>query len=409
MPSFTPLLNLLKKVIGVDPSTDTFNIQTMLNDNWDKIDSYVSTKVPKQTTANINYYVRTDGNDENTGLINTAGGAFRTVQKAIDMVPSILKHNVTINLADGNYPEDIKVTGLTGGGSLTINGNSGNIDAVNVNSLELFGIATPTTVNYIRANTITRDAFVVNRVLGFRLNNCKAIGAAVGFSGIITYFSVGIIANGVFSNKGTGITADAASHILVSNATGSNNATGIASVSGSTFTRTGTQPSGTAALETVSGGFILSNVLNPWGDNTSSIRSHVRLFPTGGQTLNPNTYTKIQVMGEAADQLGEWDTVQHKLRVKTAGLYHVSFSLLFNNTEASKQYIAALHINGSQSYSNAVWGPNVAAIDVQVNLSKVISLAANDTLELYGLHNNSIARNVSGDGLYTNVTITRIA
>lgn len=39
MTSYTPNLNLLKK----DPSTDgndTFNITTMLNDNWDKIDKF---------------------------------------------------------------------------------------------------------------------------------------------------------------------------------------------------------------------------------------------------------------------------------------------------------------------------------------------------------------------------------
>ena len=45
MPTFTPFLNLLKKIVGVDPSTDKFNIQTMLNDNWDKIDTAMSDHV----------------------------------------------------------------------------------------------------------------------------------------------------------------------------------------------------------------------------------------------------------------------------------------------------------------------------------------------------------------------------
>lgn len=43
MTSYTPNLNLLKK----DPSTDgndTFNITTMLNDNWDKVDEEVGKK-----------------------------------------------------------------------------------------------------------------------------------------------------------------------------------------------------------------------------------------------------------------------------------------------------------------------------------------------------------------------------
>src|SRR5690625_4896117 len=39
MAEYTPELNLLKKDPVAD-GNDTFNIQTMLNDNWDKIDDF---------------------------------------------------------------------------------------------------------------------------------------------------------------------------------------------------------------------------------------------------------------------------------------------------------------------------------------------------------------------------------
>ncbi len=51
------------------------------------------------------YYVRTDGDDANTGLVNDTGGAFLTIQKAIDTVCSIDMsiYQATIQVADGTY------------------------------------------------------------------------------------------------------------------------------------------------------------------------------------------------------------------------------------------------------------------------------------------------------------------
>ena len=56
-------------------------------------------------TANRTYYVRTDGSDSNNGLANTSGGAFLTIQKAIDTAAALdlSVYNVTIQIADGTY------------------------------------------------------------------------------------------------------------------------------------------------------------------------------------------------------------------------------------------------------------------------------------------------------------------
>ena len=74
------------------------------------------------------YYVRTDGADTNNGLTNTAGGAFLTVQKAIDAVVSTIDtagYTVTIQLADGTYASGGNLySALVGGGLLEIVGNA---------------------------------------------------------------------------------------------------------------------------------------------------------------------------------------------------------------------------------------------------------------------------------------------
>lgn len=60
-------------------------------------------------TAGRNYYVRTDGNDSNTGLENTAGGAFLTIQKAVDTILQLdtSVYLVTVQVADGTYNETV--------------------------------------------------------------------------------------------------------------------------------------------------------------------------------------------------------------------------------------------------------------------------------------------------------------
>ena len=81
-------------------------------------------------TANRTYYIRTDGSDSNTGLANTSGGAFLTIQKAIDVVAGTLDlggHAVTIQVADGTYTGAVtlkEVVGYSAPGCLVIQGNN---------------------------------------------------------------------------------------------------------------------------------------------------------------------------------------------------------------------------------------------------------------------------------------------
>ncbi|QPC91461.1 hypothetical protein [Mesorhizobium sp. INR15] len=78
-------------------------------------------------TANRTYYVRTDGSNSNSGLANTSGGAFLTIQKAINTVTDTLDlggFSVTIQVGAGTYASGVLMTRPAVGGVLKISGDT---------------------------------------------------------------------------------------------------------------------------------------------------------------------------------------------------------------------------------------------------------------------------------------------
>lgn len=154
------------------------NVQTALNElDAEKVKI---SDVRERLTANRTYYVRTDGNNANNGLSNTAGGAFLTVQMAIDEVSGKLdlgNFDVTIQVADGTYPDVVILKGYAASaGRVTIRGNP--TTPANV----FFSAASGKTLENIRG---TRATYIFN---GFKVANTNGYSFFFEGRGIFVEF-----------------------------------------------------------------------------------------------------------------------------------------------------------------------------------------------------------------------------
>lgn len=78
-------------------------------------------------TANRTYFVLTTGSDSNTGLANTAGGAFLTLQKAANVIATLdlQTFSVTVNVGAGTYTGTLSVSGpWLGSGAVSFVGDT---------------------------------------------------------------------------------------------------------------------------------------------------------------------------------------------------------------------------------------------------------------------------------------------
>jgi hypothetical protein len=168
---------------------------------------YKGVAIREVLAANRTYYVRTDGSDSNTGLANTAGGAFLTIQKAYDVACSLDMggYTVTIQIGDGTYTGGLSIDKPWVGGNLTIQGNSG----------------TPANVVVSTSGNCVTCTIAIPGV--FTIKDMKLTSSAAS---CIEHFSIGVLK---FSNLNFG---SAASFHISSNTAGGN-------VQGSSYAITG--------------------------------------------------------------------------------------------------------------------------------------------------------------------------
>jgi hypothetical protein len=165
----------------------------------------------EKITAQRTLYVRTDGNDANSGLYNTTAGAFRTIQKAVDAACALdlSIYSLVISVADGTYAEGIDLRKYVGAGPITIQGNlttpanvivSATADdcfaAFGVGAWALAGMKLQTATSGYGVNAQNATAITLNKVdFGAVAAGYAHIGSSVGAS-------VNVIGNYTISGGG---------------------------------------------------------------------------------------------------------------------------------------------------------------------------------------------------------------
>lgn len=212
-------------------------------------------KTVSQTTADIIYYVATNGSDTNNGL--TSATAFKTIAHAISLLPQVINANVKIIVAPGTYNENVEISGFVGKGMLTLEGSSAvatthNIISLVVKNCTLYVYAKGFNTIATGSNIATLISGCTNCSLGF----INSTGAS-SMGGIHVTCSRCSVMFSTISNKLSAIYATGGSTVNSYSNQGSGNTYGLYANDASTIGKGSTQPTGLSANEyTTSGGVI---------------------------------------------------------------------------------------------------------------------------------------------------------
>lgn len=137
--------------------------------------------IREMLAGNRTYFVRTDGSDANNGHADTAGGAFLTIQKALNVAASLdmAGFTVTIQIGDGTYTDALTIPATVGQASasaLVLAGNSGASANVIISTTTSSAITTPTGTRCLVKNLELRTT-----TSGFGLN---ADGGTIQFQNV---------------------------------------------------------------------------------------------------------------------------------------------------------------------------------------------------------------------------------
>ncbi|MEK4196648.1 hypothetical protein NYE44_25085 [Paenibacillus sp. FSL L8-0493] len=378
--------------------------------NWNSKPNLATT--PQQTTADITYYVRTDGNDSNTGLANTAGGAFKTIGKAISVIPQMLNHAAVINIANGTYAETVSIYGFSGKGSITFNPSTSAInDSLMINNMIVTRCSIPIVVNGIKAISTSTDAFSVWESINVQFLYCKSDSTALNRVGILGNCSKVYIYECILSNKNYGIYGGLNADVFSFSNSGTGNTVATYAAEGGQVSRIGRAPAGTLSTEVGNSGLIVSTgVINPWGDNTKWTRPmgemHHQNVPTA-QTIPAQTWTKV-LFTEINNNIKSISNVANsRFVIPEPGFYSVDARVgMFSTSPGLSRELLAIYVDGI--YNSTISEQyHAGKSDIIVSGNALLDLYGGQTVELYAY--SDVVCSISTADQSTHFAIIRLA
>lgn len=359
---------------------------------------------PQQTTADITYYVRTDGNDGNTGLGNTAGGAFRTIGRAVKAIPKMANNTININVAAGTYAEAVVITGFVTSDLFALTA-SGNVSVTSIevnNSHGVFVIK-----GFTATSTTAVGAFKVSASRRVVFESC-VVTTQSAQAGVYVSASDVFVDRCNVSNRGNAVVILAECVAYASNNTGVNNGAAYLSGFASYFGYSGTVPAGNMVAQ--DGGMLVPGmgVLNPWGDNNTQSRTGAAGGSTAAQNMVSNTMTKLVYNGKYFDYLNEWNPATGTFTPSRTGMY--SFDILCSLQGVPDGVVISLHMFKNGTEDQCIGRNTNSGSSVSVTSGHVTTdLTAGQPVSIYLHQSHSSGLSTTGSNLYNWFRVTRVS